>query len=264
MLHLLHIEWLKLKYYRTFWILVALFALSLFGVNYIVFEVQREAFSSQGAMAASFLGNPPFRFPEVWQTVCFISSFLLFFPGLIIIILMTNEFSFKTHRQNIIDGLSRMEFIMVKVVLAAIVALASACLVMLVAVFFGLREGSASFTLANGYYLVYYFIQALSYTMLALLCAVIFRRSGISIGVYFLYAVVLEEALVRVTSYYLGSISQYLPLQSNDNLIPFPLFKSMVGQLITYPDALPMLITAAVYLALYVFICRYRFQKADL
>ncbi len=264
MLHLLYIEWLKLKHYRTFWILSALFVLSLYGVNYIVFEVQRQAFTQQDSMTSAFLGNPPFRFPEVWQTVSYISSFLLFFPGLIIIILMTNEFSFKTHRQNVIDGLSRDQFILVKALLAALIAFASAIIVFVMALLFGWREGSASLNLHQSQYLVYYFVQALSYTMLALLVAVLFRRSGISIGVYFLYAVVLEEALVKVVRFYVGDAAQYLPLESNDNLIPFPVFKNMVGQMVTYPDALPMLVTAMVYLALYVFLCRQRFLTTDL
>ncbi len=264
MLHLLYIEWLKLKNYRTFWILFALFIVSLYGVNYIVFEVQQQAFTNKDPMATAILGNPPFRFPEVWQTVSYISSFLLFFPGLIIIILMTNEFSYKTHRQNIIDGLSRTQFITVKMVLATIIAFVSALIIFLVALIFGLREGSAGISFQNFSFVIYFFIQALSYTMLALMFAVLFRRSGISIGVYFLYSVVLEESLVKGVNYYFSGAGHYLPLESTDNLITFPLFKSMIGQIVKTPDTIPLLIAATLYLCLYIFICRWKFQTADL
>ena len=264
MLSLLHIEWLKLKNYRTFWILSGLFILSLFGINYIAYQIQEQVFSKQNPMASAILGNPPFRFPEVWQTVSYISSFLLFFPGLIIIILMTNEFSYKTHRQNIIDGISRMQFITVKIVLAALIALISTLIVFLVSITYGVREGSAAISIQNSQYVLYFFVQALSYTMVALLFAVLFRRSGISIGVYFLYSVVLEEALVKIIRYYFGDIAHYLPLESTDNLITFPILKNVVGQIVKIPDAMPLLITAAVYLCLYIFICRQRFQTTDL
>lgn len=265
MLHLLHIEWLKLKNYRTFWVLSILFVLSLFGVNYIAYEIQQQVFSKQNnGMATAFLGNPPFRFPDVWQTVSYISSFLLFFPGLIIIILMTNEFSYKTHRQNIIDGVSRRQFISAKIAMALLIAVVSTIIVFLVALFFGFREGSASLSITNLQYILYFFIQALSYTLVALLFAVLFRRSGISIGVYFLYSVVLEEALAKLIRYYIGDISHFLPLESTDNLITFPVFKNVVQQVVKTPEVGPLLIASAVYIALYIFICEWRFRESDL
>src|SRR6476620_12789663 len=120
MLHLLKIEWLKVKNYRTFWILGGLFLLSIFGINYIAFSIHEE--QSKSAMANAIMGSP-FNFPEVWHTITYMSSFLLFIPGLLMIISITNEFSFKTHRQNIIDGLSRTQFIHVKLASVVILAL---------------------------------------------------------------------------------------------------------------------------------------------
>ncbi len=263
MLHLLYIEWLKLKNYRTFWILSALFVLSLYGVNYIGWRIQTETYR-QAPVAQAMLGAPPFQFPEVWNTVPWLSSFLLFFPGLIIIILMTNEFSYKTHRQNIIDGLSRTQFISVKMILCVLIAFFSTAIVMLVALLFGLSEGHAHFSFQNFEYLGMFFIQTLSYTSLALLIATLFRRSGIAIGVYFLYAEILDQLLSLLVSHYFNNIGDYFPLQSNDNLIPLPLFRNVVAQLIPPVNVYAMLVTAAIYLGLYYFICRRRFETADL
>ena len=58
----------------------------------------------------------------------FVSSFLLFIAGLIMIILVTNEYSFKTHRQNVIDGVTRTQFIVTKLACGVIIALASTVL----------------------------------------------------------------------------------------------------------------------------------------
>ena len=263
MLHLLKIEWLKLKNYRTFWILSALFIVSLYGVNHIGFEVQNKAYA-QAPMAEAVVGNPPFQFPEVWNTVPYISSFLLFFPGLIIIILMTNEFSYKTHRQNIIDGLSRRQFISVKLMLCVLIALASTIVVVLVALGFGIFTGPASFSLTNFGYVGMFFIQTLSYTTLALLIATLFRRSGISIGFYFLYAEIIDQLLSSLSSHYFNNMGRYFPLESNDNLIPLPVFKNVVGQMVEPPNVYAMLIAAAIYLCLYVFVCVKTFNNADL
>jgi ABC-2 type transport system permease protein len=263
MLDLLKIEWLKIKYYRTFWILSVLFALSLYGVNEIVYTVQHNAFSNVPA-TQMILGTPPFQFPEVWHTVSYVASFLLFFPGLIIIILMTNEFSYKTHRQNIIDGLSRTQFIYVKMMLCVLIALASAIVVFLVALFFGISEGNAGFNLQNINYVGLFFIQTLSYTSLALVIATLCRRSGIAIGVYFLYAEIFDQLLSIVANHYLNNKGNYLPLQSNDNLIPLPLFREMINKVIEPPNLTYMLITTAVYLAIYFYVCKRRMETADL
>jgi ABC-2 type transport system permease protein len=263
MLHLLKIEWLKIKYYRTFWILSALFALSLYGVNEIVYTAQQNAFSSQPG-AQMIIGTPPFQFPEVWHTVSYISSYLLFFPGLIIIILMTNEFSYKTHRQNIIDGLSRTQFIYVKMMLCVLIALASTIIVFLVALYFGISENNAGFSLQNIQYIAMFFIQTLSYTSVALMIATLFRRSGIAIGVYFLYAEVLDQLMSIAGNYYFNNAGRYLPLESNDNLIPFPLFKNAKDRIIEPANVNYMLITAAVYLAFYFFLCKRKMETADL
>ena len=263
MLHLLYIEWLKLKYYRTFWILSVLFIISLYGVNYIAYQIQINAYA-KAPMAQAVLGAPPFQFPEVWTTVAWISSFLLFFPGLIIIILMTNEFSYKTHRQNIIDGLSRTQFISVKMVMCVLIALASTLIVFVVALAFGMMQGGANISYKNIQYIGMFFIQTLSYTSLALVIATLFRRSGISIGVYFLYAEIIDQLLSSLCSHYFNNIGRYFPLESNDNLIPLPVFKNLVGKIIEPVNVYYMLVTAAIYLCLYIFICTKKFQTADL
>lgn len=263
MLHLLYIEWLKLKNYRTFWILSALFAISLYGVNYIAYEIQLNAYK-QAPAAQAIIGASPFQFPEVWNTVAWISGFLLFFPGLIIIILMTNEFSYKTHRQNIIDGLSRVQFISVKMMMCVLIALASTLIVFIVAFLFGIAEDHAGISFRNSQYILTFFIETLSYTSLALVIATLFRRSGIAIGVYFLYAEIIDQLLSSLCSHYFNNIGRYFPLESNDNLVPLPLFKNVVGKIVEPVNIYYMLITALVYLSLYFFICQSRFKTADL
>lgn len=265
MLKLLRIEWLKLKNYRTFWILASLYVISIFGINYIVYRIQEEIYNENQAkgMAEMVLGSRPYEFPIVWQMASYVSSFLLFFPGLFLIILVTNEYSYKTHRQNIIDGWSRSQFISVKIALAVIPAMLSTVIVFIVAFFFGL-SGKQPFDTDKIYYLGYYFIQALSYSMVALLFAILFKRGGLAIGVFFLYAVVLENLIGGLMNHYLNYSGRYLPLESTDNLIPLPVFEQMQKSIIQPANFTALFIVAMVYLVIYYVVVNWKFKKDDL
>ncbi|HEV7621442.1 MAG TPA: ABC transporter permease [Flavisolibacter sp.] len=263
MSHLLKIEWLKLKNYRTFWILTILFIISIFGINYIVHEIFGQK-ALKNPAATMFVGGPPFQFPQVWQSVTFVSGFLLFIPGLLMVISITNEYSFKTHRQNIIDGLSRTQFILIKMLLAVILSMFSTLCVFITALLFGLTEGGASLSFDGLVYVGYFFIQALSYSFLAILVSLLFKRSGVSIGVFFLYAIVLENMLAGLLNNYTNHTGYFLPLKSGNTLIPFPFFRTITKNLMYQPEVKYLLLTAVVYLIFYFFFSKRRFETVDL
>jgi len=276
MLHLLKIEWLKVKNYRTFWILAILYLLSIWGINFIVYSVQEKIFektSTSGdgsAMVKILVGDKPYAFPKVWQATADVSSFLLFIAGLIMIISVSNEYSFKTHRQNIIDGLSRTQFIMVKLVDGIIIALVSSILVVITGLFFGLFEGHTSVSFDHFEYILYFFLQALSYCWLAVLFAILFKRSGIAIGVFFLYTVILENVLALIlnrafpSSFFLTGTGNYLPIQSSDELMPFPAFEGLQRQISSPVNITVQLILVCAYLIIYFILSKRRFETADL
>jgi ABC-type transport system involved in multi-copper enzyme maturation permease subunit len=265
MLKLLKIEWMKLRYYRTFWILTSLYLASIVGINFIVFKVQQRIFEEKQSkgIAEMIIGQRPYSFPTAWQMTSYVSSYLLFLPGLLMIIFITNEFSYKTHRQNIIDGWSRNEFISVKIVLAVILSILSTLMVAITALIFGFQLDNA-FSFDKFQYVGYFFIQAVSYSLASALIAVLVRRGGLAIGIYFLYVVVLENVLKIVMNHYLNDTGRFLPLQSTDELIPVPLFESLQRKIITPPDYPALLTAAAIYLVLYLVILNRKFLKTDL
>lgn len=261
MLHLLKIEWLKIKTYRAFWIFSLLYLASIFLINYFGWNAQQRAFSSTPG-AEQALGNA-YAFPAVWQTVGWMSSWLLYFPGMLLIMLMTNEYTFKTHRQNIIDGLSRGQFVGVKIMLALILAILITALNFITACIFGRMSGSA-FTVQGMEYMAYVFLQALSYLLFALLLAVLFRRSGLAIILFVLYGLIFEWLISGLLTYqlHLTPYSYFLPLQTSDVLIPLPF-----GKKVFYPDApsaTSLVIGILAYLAAYLFFTRKKFVSDDL
>jgi hypothetical protein len=264
---LLAIEWMKLKNYRAFWILLCMYIATVFGANYIIYRIQQVIYAERQAkgIAAMVLGNPPYSFPTVWQAAAHVSSFLLFIPGLIMIISVTNEYSFKTHRQNVIDGWTRRNFIVSKIMLVTLFALLSTILVAITAMIFGFMQGETSFSFEGFSYIGYFFLQAMSYIMVALLMAVLFKRGGLAIGVFFAYALVLEQIIVLLLNRYANYMGRYLPLESTDMLIPFPHIQRVMNKILSNtPDYTSILIVALVYLAAYLFFVVRKFQTDDL
>lgn len=266
MLKLLSIEWLKLKNYRTFWILSGLYLFSIIGANFIAFRIQQAVYQAKEAkgMAQMMFGATPYSFPITWQMTAFISSFLLFIPGLIMIIAVTNEYSYRTHRQNVIDGLTRREFVTVKIALAAALALASTIMITLTAIIFGLADGNASISFDNFIFIGFSFLQCFSYIMVALLIAVLLKRGGLAIGIYFLYSVLLEDVIRGILNYKGGTAGRYLPLQSTDELIRFPLIEKIQDKFVAPPNATTLIILALIYVTVYIFFTIRKFETDDL
>lgn len=255
------IEWLKIKNYRAFWVFCILYLASIFLINYIGWDAQQRAFANAKG-AEQMFGNA-YAFPKVWQTVGWMSSWLLYFPGMIMIMLMTNEFTFKTHRQNVIDGLSRQQFIGVKVMLAVILAVLITLLNLVTAYFFGMKTGTA-FSTEGMEYIGYIFLQALAYIFFALMLAVLFRRSGLAIIIFILYGLIFEWLISGFLThkFHLAPYSYFLPLQTSDVLIPIPF-----GKKVFYPDTPPvasLIVGIAAYLFAYLYFTRKKFVTDDL
>src|SRR6185503_20095856 len=129
MIKLLKIEWLKMKNYTAFVAIGLIFLVCVFGVSFIAYTINKSVQDTPAAMLTSSF----FSFPNVWHTIAYLGNFTLFLPGLLIILMVTNEFTYKTHRQNIIDGWSRNEFIKVKIAIVFIFSAAATLWVFIVA-----------------------------------------------------------------------------------------------------------------------------------
>jgi ABC-2 type transport system permease protein len=261
MLHLLKIEWLKIKNYRAFWVFSLLYLASIFLINYIGWNIQQQAFE-KAPQAQQLLGNP-YAFPKVWQTVGWMSSWLLYLPGMLMIMLMTNEFNFKTHRQNVIDGLSRNQFITVKMMLVLLMAVIITLVNFVTGLSFGLIT-SSTFSTDGMQFLAYVFLQSVAYIFFALMLAVLFRRSGLAIIVFILFGLIFEWLITATLTFQLqlAPYSYFLPLQTSDVLIPLPFGKDVIYK--DAPSVLSLVIAILLYISAYLFFTRKKFVTDDL
>jgi ABC-2 type transport system permease protein len=264
MLSLLRIEWMKIKNYRAFWILFGIVVVSIPAFNYMVFNLTNNTFP-KNRNGQSLLGTP-FGFPDAWHTISWFSSLLFVLPAILVITLTTNEFTFKTHRQNIIDGWSRNSFIRVKLVEVLLLAVICTLVVLVTVLGFGYlgNKGPIRVSVWSGSrFVFFYFVEVLSYSMIAFVLAVLIKRSGLAIGLFLIYMIVEQAVTGILTNIYHITPAQYLPEETTDRLIPLPFIQ--IGDPAVWEHRIPSyLIVAAIYLIVYCVVTGRYFLKSDL
>jgi len=224
---LLKTEWLKIKKYPAFWWMTGIVALAYPGMNYSIYANGYKDQLNNKTMGPILRMLPnPFTFPDVWQTVAFISSMFVFLPSIVVIMFITNEYTFKTHRQNIIDGWSRKNFMMSKMIDVAILSLLATVLYSITAAIIGnVNSTNASSNFWQGsQYIGLFFLQIFSQLSIALLIALLVRRSFIALGIFIFYFFPLEPILVALGRNFANDAGEFLPLEISDRLIPRPRF----------------------------------------
>lgn len=225
MFTLLKTEWLKIKKYPAFWWMLIIVALSYPGMNYAIYAngYRDQLNDKRVGLILKMLPNP-YQFPDVWQTVAFVSSLFVFLPAIVVIMFITNEYSYKTNRQNIIDGWSRRDFMLGKLLNVGIICMLITALYAITAFMIGvLNAGSANaFSLKGTHYIVLFFLQQFSQLSIAFLIALLVRKAFIALGLFLFYYFPLEPLLVQLAKQYANGIRHYFPLELSDRLIPYP------------------------------------------
>jgi len=273
MTDLLKIEWLKIKNYTAFKVMTIFFVAGVFALNYIVYIFNRDVINK--TQAGALISFNPYTFDNTWQSTSYATGNILLLPALLLLMLFTNEYTFKTHRQNIIDGLSRQQFMGVKIMLAAIFALASSLIVVICALVFGFASGT-SFSVHGIQFLGFFFLKALSYNLIAILFSVIVKRTGFAIGIFFIYLGseniisqllnVLSMKIKKDSGTDLGNIGDYLPMNAADALLEFPdnPIKTMSKAIMPTDYTWVVFALAISYLAIFYYWSRRKFIHADL
>lgn len=260
MLQIIKIEWLKVKNYRTFWVFIVLGLLAILAPNFIIHNIFIEKIPQE---AQKLLGQSIYDFPLVWQTVASVSSYTSGIFSLLLITLVTNEFTYKTHRQNIIDGWERSDFVLSKLFWVAALSLLAFLASLIAILIFGGIYGKTGFSLENSRYLFYYLLQVVVSLCLALLLAVLVKRTGLAIILFLGYIMFLEQLIVSVIKHYFGNIGGLLPLQAGDELLPFPVVEKLVKFSGPY-DSSVYLATLTIYIILIVWLVFRRMLRSDL
>lgn len=224
MLQLLKIEFKKIIPYTTFWVIFGL----VFALIPVVFYGIGQ-FELQGAPIDM---KNTYRFPGVWNNLTYLASWFNLLIGMVMVILVCNEFSFRTFRQHVIDGQSKSDFVISKILLMVCMALFSTIYLLIIGALFGFAttDANVSFT-ENIHFVGIYFIQALGYMSVALIIATLIRSTALSIIIFMLS--ILIESIIQV--FMPGNVEKYFPMEIIANLTPNPLISNMMPD----PSQLP-------------------------
>jgi len=191
-------------------------------------------------------------------------------PAILIITLFTNEYSYRTHRQNIIDGWSRARFIYIKIIEVFLLTVFVTIMTVLTCLYFGFLTRTPVQPKAGWQeyrFILYFFVEMLDYSLIALLFAMMIRRAGLAMGIFFLYMIIEQFVVSLGRNKYKVTWVDYLPEEVSDRLIPQPFARRMISPASTslWEKHVPLYLSISVlYIIIYIFIVSWRFRKADL
>ena len=265
MLKALQLEYLKLKHYKPFWIIIGLytvffFVLAIFTKKFIDF-ILLENMDDLGQFAN--VGIPLFDFVDIWQNLGMITIGFKWILAFVVIISICLEFSNKTVRQNIIDGLSRKEYLMSKISLIGALSIFGAVLLFLTGLFLGLMYSqvkSPRFIFMNIEFVGAYVLEIFAFLCLAMLFAMVIRRTGFAIILFIFYTALVEPIASSIMHYHYKIATWYLPGTAIYNLIRPPFQKYIFREVQDYVAFVDVMIVLG-WIAILIFLT-YRFLKS--
>lgn len=268
MKRLLKIELKKIINNRLFWISLSIYVLAFFGaillINGLLQNVNKTV--EEGANF-NFLPSDIFSFPNVYHYFSFIARNIKLFMGVILIILITNEYTYRTMRQNFIDGLSRRELVLSKLYVAISLSLLAAIIVFILSLIFGFIYTEHFYFWKLTDKLVYipsYFLMVLGYLSVSSLIAFLVKKSGLSLIALMFYSYILEPI---ISFKFIDSFGDYLPLNQFNKLVPIPAekFMKMVNQESVIEQSQQSVILFSIfYTVLFFFLSYLYIKKKDL
>ena len=218
-MRLLNTELKKVLSYPTFLVFIILYSLLVLAVFCSI-----PAIKLPGPLLSLSLKSY-YTFPDIWHTLTYLAGWFNLLLGVLVVVLITNEFTFRTVRQNIIDGWSVNEFLLAKVLLLIFISLCSTAFIFVLGLVYGLFASSSdnpSLIFSESSFVLAYFVQSLAYLCFALFMGTLFKKAGMGIIFFLLYSKIVEPLIGWALP---DSISDYLPFHTISKLISNPAFK---------------------------------------
>lgn len=172
-----------------------------------------------------------FNFPFIWHFNTFMASIFKLFLAIVIVSMMANEYSYGTLKQNLIDGLSKKEFVISKFLMVIVFAFASTAFIFILSLILGYSFSSyteLSIVFSDLEYLLAYFVKLIGFFSFCLFLGILIKRSAFALGFLLVWYIfenivsgLLRWQIFPRTDIY-QSIDQFFPLEAMSNLIKAP------------------------------------------
>lgn len=220
-----------------------------------------------------------FNFPIVWHITTFFASQFKFFFAIVVVSMIGNEYSNKTIKQNLIDGLSKKEFILSKFYTIVFFSAVATLIIFLICLCIGLYYSSIdqfNLIFRETEFLLAYFLKLVGFFSLCLFLGMLVKRSAFALGSLFILYIL--EWIVFWGAYKVFDnaesafkVKQFLPLESMYKLIDQPIQRIVMSKMpdkseIAYDFAVHWyeLVIVMGWTALFIFLSYRLLKKRDL
>lgn len=177
-----------------------------------------------------------FNFPYIWHFNTYFASWFKLFLAVVIVSMMANEYTYGTLKQNLIDGLSKKEFILSKFYVVVTFAAVSTLFVFVMSLILGYSYSSYTETdivFSNLSFLIAYFIKLVGFFSFCLFLGILVKRSAFALGFLVVWAIA-EKIIYGLLKFtilggshkadnFADTLIQFFPLEAMSNLIKEPI-----------------------------------------
>jgi ABC-type transport system involved in multi-copper enzyme maturation permease subunit len=172
-----------------------------------------------------------FNFPFIWHFNTYIAAILKLFLAIVIVSMMANEYSYGTLKQNLIDGMSKQEFIQSKFLTIVLFAFLSSVFIFIMSLLLGFSFSSytdLSIVFSELEYLLAFFIKLVGFFSFCLFLGIVVKRSAFALGFLLVWSILegIAKGILTLKVFpdsKIGqNITQFFPLESMSNLIVEP------------------------------------------
>jgi ABC-type transport system involved in multi-copper enzyme maturation permease subunit len=267
MYHLLKIDLKKLTSYRTFWVVCGLYFITLAFATASGMEFLKWLARTFEDFGQELNVNriPLYHFPDVWLNLIWFSGWFKIVLAIMVVISVTNEYSYRTVRQNIIDGLSRKEFLFSKILTNVLLSLMSVVMIFVIGLVTGMIY-SPSMAYSNMFqdleFFPAYFLEIFFFLSYALMISVLIQRSGLTI-ILLLLSQMIELIITANLHDDLPGVVPYFPMRSLWLLIECPYPRYAFQEIKDYLEPVTVLVVA-VWAGLFNYFSYLKLKKADI
>ena len=236
MLRLLQLELQKLLLNRTSKILIFISFILPFSV--LILSSIKINFFGFFTLELGELGI--YNFPIIWHITTFFAAQFKFFFAIVVVSMIGNEYSNKTIKQNLIDGLSKKEFVLSKFYTIVFFSLVATVLLTLISLLIGLYYSSYNelgIILTETEYLLGYFVKLVGFFSFCLFLGMLAKRSAFALAFLFvdfilewiIFGLITWQANMDIAT----KIQNFFPIKSMYNLIDQPFQRIAMSK---FPD----------------------------
>ena len=225
MLRLLNLELQKLLLSKTSKILIFI----SFILPFFVILLSSIKFNVFGFFTIELGELGIFNFPIIWHLTTFFASQFKFFFAIVVVSMIGNEYSNKTIKQNLIDGLSKKEFILSKFYTIVFFSLVSTVIIFLISLLIGLYYSSYNefnIIIRETEFLLAYFLKLVGFFSFCLFLGMLAKRSAFALAFLFIDFIIEGIILGLITwqaNFQIAEkVQNFFPLKSMYNLIKQP------------------------------------------